>query len=83
MSKRLITVIEAAKHGCLDCAEVCRSTGITRGDELINGRYLRGKACPHSVCPYAVEMDRYDTYDKYIKKQNEIWGPLIGKIAFS
>ena len=82
MNKRLITINEAERHGCYDCKEACRSAGIET-DEHINGKYLRGKACPHKVCPYAKEMDKYSSYEDYVEAQNKIWGPMIGRIAFA
>ena len=83
MNKRLITLEEAKKHDCPYCYDVQRSVGITRGERGLRGKYLKGKACPHETCPYAKEIDKYDTYKDYLKAQTQIWGPLIGKVMFT
>ena len=82
VAKRLIKLDEAQKYDCYSCADVQQSISM-KNDEPRNGIYLRGKACPHSKCPYAKEVDLYDTYEEFLEAQSKTFGSLIGKIAFS
>lgn len=51
------------KYGCMDCLDKCvRRSGIK---------------CPHNDCPYKEELDKYASYEEFVKQTECIVGVLL------